>query len=94
MQERCHAENAGFSFSIDPDSIIIGCDRKDYIKDRSIDDITSLYMLKPKSRIDKMNYLGVPVSYSRVLELSTQLGNSLCAIYEEQTFYFPSSLRH
>jgi hypothetical protein len=49
---------------------------------------------RKRGLIDKMNDLGVSVSYSRVLELSTQLGNSVCARYEEQNIVCPSSLRH
>jgi hypothetical protein len=46
--------------------------------------------------IDKMNDLGISVSYSRVLELSTHLGtcNSVYVQYEEQNIICLLSLRH
>jgi hypothetical protein len=49
---------------------------------------------RKRGLIDKMNDLGVSVPYSRVLELSSQLGNSVCTRYEEQNIVCPSSLRH
>jgi len=42
--------------------------------------------------IDKLNHLGLSISYNRVLEISTQLGNHVCDRYEETGVVCPPNL--
>ena len=49
---------------------------------------------RKRSLVNKFHELGMSVSYDRVLRLSTDMGNSLCALYEEENVVCPPSLRH
>lgn len=49
---------------------------------------------RKRGLIDKLNDLGVCVSYNRVLEISTKLGNIICARYKKQDVVCPYNLRH
>ena len=42
---------------------------------------------------DKLNDLGMSISYNRVLELSTDLGNTICSRFETENIVCPSNLR-
>ena len=43
--------------------------------------------------VDKLYYLGLSISYDRVLELSTDMGNSACARFESEGVICPLKLR-
>ena len=49
---------------------------------------------RKRGLVNKFHELGMSVSYDRVLRLSTDMGNSLCALYEEENVVCPPSLRH
>lgn len=49
---------------------------------------------RKKGLIDKLYDLGISTPYSRVLELSTKLGNEVLAQYEEELVVCPSNLRN
>ena len=57
--------------------------------------IGSLLHAKTRKRglIDKLYELGMSVSYDRVLEISTDLGNGICAQYEAERVVCPPSLK-
>ena len=50
--------------------------------------------IRKRGLVNKFHELGMSVSYDRVLRLSTDMGNSLCALYEEENVVCPPSLRH
>lgn len=49
---------------------------------------------RKRGLIEKLNDLGVLTSYNRVLEVSTQLGNSVCANYAQKDMVCLSTLYH
>lgn len=51
-------------------------------------------MTRKRNIIDKMFHLGLCIGYDRVLALSAQIGNSLCAQYIDSGVVCPPSLRH
>ena len=48
---------------------------------------------RKKGIIDRMNELGLSISYNRVLALSTVMGNSVCTQYETDQVVCPPSLK-
>jgi hypothetical protein len=48
---------------------------------------------RKKQLVDKFYRLGLSVSYDRVLQVSTDLGNGVCALYEEEGVVCPPKLR-
>ena len=56
-----------------------------------------LYSFMPRQErelIDKLYNLGLCISYDRVLQISTELGNTVCAFYEETNNVCPPELRN
>ena len=49
---------------------------------------------RKKELIDKLKNLGLCISYDRVLQVSTELGNTVCAFYEETNNVCPPKLRN
>ena len=49
---------------------------------------------RKKGLIDKLYDLGISIPYSRVMELSTKLGNEVLAQYKEELVVCPSNLRN
>ena len=49
---------------------------------------------RKRGLVNMFHELGMSVSYDRVLRLSTDMGNSLCALYEEENVVCPPSLGH
>ena len=49
---------------------------------------------RKKELIDKLYNLRLCISYDRVLQISTELGNTVCAFYEETNNVFPPKLRN
>ena len=49
---------------------------------------------RKKELIDKLYNLGLCIPYDRVLQISTELGNTVCAFYEETNNVFPPKLRN
>ena len=48
---------------------------------------------RSRTLVDKFYHLGLCISYDRMLTLPTNLGNSICAQFEEDGIVFPASLR-
>ena len=48
---------------------------------------------RSRTLVDKFYHLGLCISYDRMLTLSTNLGNSICAQFEEDGIVCPVSLR-
>ncbi len=49
---------------------------------------------RKRGLVNKFHELGLSVSYDRVLSLSKDMGNSLCAQYERENVVCPPNLRH
>ena len=47
---------------------------------------------RKRARVDKLYNLGLSISYDRVLELSTDMGNSVCARFESEGFFCQTKL--
>ena len=47
---------------------------------------------RKRARVDKLYKLGLSISYDRVLELSTDMGNSVCARFESEGFVCQTKL--
>ena len=68
-------------------------------KDRETPVIQYLALLihaqsRKKELIDKLYNLGLCISYDRVLQISTELGNTICVFYEETNNVCPPKLRN
>ena len=68
-------------------------------KDRETSVVQYLALLihaqtRKKELIDKLYNLGLCISYDRVLKISTELGNTVCAFYEETNNICPPKLRN
>lgn len=48
---------------------------------------------RKKQLVDKFYRMGLSVSYDRVMQVSTDLGNGVCAMFEEEGVVCPSKLR-
>ena len=49
---------------------------------------------RKRSLVDKLYGLGLSISYDRVLSLSTELGNMVCARFESENVVCPANLRY
>ena len=47
---------------------------------------------RKRDLIDKLHKLGLSISYDRVLQISTELANTVCALYEEEGVVCPPNL--
>ena len=47
---------------------------------------------RKKALVDDLYHLGLSISYDRVLEISTQMGNNVCALYESEEVVCPPKL--
>ena len=48
---------------------------------------------RKRELIDRLNHLGLSISYDRVLRLSAQMGNSVCELFQRENVVCPPSLR-
>ena len=48
---------------------------------------------RKRELIDRLNQLGLSISYDRVLRLSAQMGNSVCELFQRENVVCPPSLR-
>ena len=48
---------------------------------------------RKKSLVDKLYRLGLSISYDRAMQISADLGNSVCAQFEEDGVVCPSKLK-
>lgn len=48
---------------------------------------------RKRELIDRLNHLGLSISYDRVLRLSAQMGNSVCELYQREHIVCPPTLR-
>ena len=48
---------------------------------------------RKRELIDRLNHLGLSMSYDRVLRLSAQMGNSVCELFQRENVVCPPSLR-
>ena len=48
---------------------------------------------RKRDLIDKLHKLGLSISYDRVLQISTELANTVCALYEEEGIVCPPNLK-
>ena len=48
---------------------------------------------RKKKLVDKFYRLGLSISYDRVMQISADLGNSICAQFEEEGVVYPSKLK-
>lgn len=46
---------------------------------------------RKKTLVDKLHRLGLSISYDRVMQISADLGNSVCAQFEQDGIVCPSS---
>ncbi|KAK3104423.1 hypothetical protein FSP39_001776 [Pinctada imbricata] len=49
---------------------------------------------RKRGLIDKLNSLGISISYSRVMDISTAMGNSICERFHVENVVCPAQLRH
>ena len=48
---------------------------------------------REKTLVDKLYRLGLSISYDRVMQISADVGNSVCAQFEDDGIVFPSKLK-